>query len=91
MGKVLRETDKVLPWHRVLRSDGRIAMPEGSHGWREQSQRLRAEGVYDAAARRRQMQEYEYQKGDGLGGCLCIVVVTVLAVIVYSALFFAWI
>ncbi|MBJ7517712.1 MAG: MGMT family protein, partial [Stenotrophomonas sp.] len=34
-----------LPWHRVLRADGRIAMPEGSRGWREQSQRLRAEGV----------------------------------------------
>jgi len=37
--------DPDLPWHRVLRSDGRIAMPEGSRGWREQSQRLRAEGV----------------------------------------------
>ncbi len=37
--------DPGLPWHRVLRSDGRIAMPEGSRGWREQSQRLRAEGV----------------------------------------------
>jgi len=29
----------------VLRSDGRIAMEEGSACWREQSQRLRAEGV----------------------------------------------
>ncbi len=37
--------DAALPWHRVLRSDGRIAFPEGSRGWREQSQRLRAEGV----------------------------------------------
>jgi hypothetical protein len=37
------------------------------------------------------MQEEEYQKGDGLGGCLCILVVTVLAILVYSALFFAWI
>ncbi|MBD7954147.1 MGMT family protein [Stenotrophomonas sp. Sa5BUN4] len=37
--------DPQLPWHRVLRADGRIAMPEGSRGWREQSQRLRAEGV----------------------------------------------
>ncbi|WP_367383036.1 MGMT family protein [Stenotrophomonas cyclobalanopsidis] len=37
--------DPHLPWHRVLRSDGRIAMAEGSAGWREQSQRLRAEGV----------------------------------------------
>lgn len=37
--------DPGLPWHRVLRSDGRIAFPEGSRGWREQSQRLREEGV----------------------------------------------
>lgn len=37
--------DPKLPWHRVLRSDGRIAMPEGSRGYREQCQRLRAEGV----------------------------------------------
>lgn len=37
--------DPGLPWHRVLRSDGRIAFPEGSKGWREQSQRLRSEGV----------------------------------------------
>jgi len=37
--------DPQLPWHRVLRADGRIAMPEGSRGWREQSRRLRAEGV----------------------------------------------
>ena len=34
-----------LPWHRILRSDGAIAFEEGSRGWREQSQRLRAEGV----------------------------------------------
>lgn len=38
-------TDRSLPWHRVLRSDGRIAFPEGSPGFREQSRRLRAEGV----------------------------------------------
>lgn len=37
--------DRKLPWHRVLRSDGRIAFPEGSEGWREQSVRLRSEGV----------------------------------------------
>ena len=39
-------TDRTLPWHRVLRSDGRIAFPEGSEGFREQSRRLRAEGVF---------------------------------------------
>ena len=38
-------TDPELPWHRVLRSDGRIAFPAGSKGFREQSRRLRAEGV----------------------------------------------
>jgi methylated-DNA-protein-cysteine methyltransferase related protein len=37
--------DPGLPWHRVLRSDGRIALPAGSEGWREQSARLRSEGV----------------------------------------------
>ena len=37
--------DPRLPWHRVLRSDGRIAFPEGSAHWREQRARLRAEGV----------------------------------------------
>ena len=34
-----------LPWFRVLRSSGRIAMPPGSRGFREQSRLLRAEGV----------------------------------------------
>ena len=34
-----------LPWHRVLRSDGRIAFPEGSAAFGEQVRRLRAEGV----------------------------------------------
>ncbi|MBB1472148.1 MGMT family protein [Luteimonas sp. MC1782] len=37
--------DPRLPWHRVLRSDGRIAFPRDSAGWLEQSRRLRAEGV----------------------------------------------
>ena len=37
--------DPDLPWHRVLRSDGRIAFPDGSDGFREQAARLRAEGV----------------------------------------------
>lgn len=34
-----------LPWHRILRSDGRIAFPPGSAGYLEQAQCLRAEGV----------------------------------------------
>ena len=37
--------DPDLPWHRILRSDGRIAFPKDSPGYLEQCQRLRAEGV----------------------------------------------
>jgi methylated-DNA-protein-cysteine methyltransferase-like protein len=34
-----------LPWHRVLRSDGRIAFPPGSASFRRQVRLLAAEGV----------------------------------------------
>jgi methylated-DNA-protein-cysteine methyltransferase-like protein len=37
--------DPKLPWHRVLRSDGRIAFPPEHACFEEQQQRLRAEGV----------------------------------------------
>jgi len=37
--------DPKLPWHRVLRSDGRIAFPPDHAAFDEQQQRLRAEGV----------------------------------------------
>lgn len=43
--------DPELPWHRVLRSDGRVAFPPGSEGHDEQVQRLRAEGVRVEAGR----------------------------------------
>lgn len=44
--RVLSEnTDPGLPWHRVLRSDGRVAFPRGSTHFEEQCRRLRAEGV----------------------------------------------
>lgn len=47
VGRVLRETPAgvVLPWHRVLRADGRLAFPPGSEAWQEQVARLAAEGV----------------------------------------------
>ena len=46
VARILSENeDPGLPWHRILRSDGRIAFPVGSKQFREQSQRLRAEGV----------------------------------------------
>ncbi|WP_414648117.1 MGMT family protein [Dokdonella sp.] len=45
VGRVLGETERDLPWQRVLRSDGRIALPPRSAAFREQVRRLRAEGV----------------------------------------------
>lgn len=46
VGRVLGETPAgVVPWYRVLRSDGRIAFPPGSRAFREQVRRLAAEGV----------------------------------------------
>jgi methylated-DNA-protein-cysteine methyltransferase related protein len=37
--------DRQLPWHRILRSDGRIAFAKDTPEYLEQTQRLRAEGV----------------------------------------------
>jgi methylated-DNA-protein-cysteine methyltransferase related protein len=47
VGRLLGEVPDgmTLPWFRVLRSSGHIAMPPGSRGFREQSRLLRAEGV----------------------------------------------
>ena len=46
VARILSENDdSMLPWHRVLRSDGRIAFPVDSPGFVEQCQRLRVEGV----------------------------------------------
>lgn len=47
VGTVLRDTpDGVeLPWHRVLRADGRFAFEPDSDPFIEQGQRLRSEGV----------------------------------------------
>ena len=40
-----------LPWHRVLRASGHIALDPDSEGFREQRDRLRAEGVCVEAGR----------------------------------------
>jgi methylated-DNA-protein-cysteine methyltransferase-like protein len=47
IGKVLGEAPNRpdLPWHRVLRADGRIGIPAGTRAFREQCRRLKAEGV----------------------------------------------
>lgn len=41
----------VLPWHRVLNASGKISFPPRSRPWREQKQRLEAEGVVFLAGR----------------------------------------
>ena len=46
VGRILAETTgEKLPWHRVLRSDGRIACPPGSRLFRDQVRRLAGEGI----------------------------------------------
>lgn len=47
VGRLLGEVPDgmTLPWFRVLRSSGHIAMAPGSRGFREQCRLLRAEGV----------------------------------------------
>ncbi|MEO8673452.1 MAG: MGMT family protein [Tahibacter sp.] len=47
VGKVLRDApaELKLPWHRVLRADGKIAFPPRSAAFVEQKRRLAAEGV----------------------------------------------
>ncbi|SKB89638.1 methylated-DNA-protein-cysteine methyltransferase related protein [Luteibacter sp. 22Crub2.1] len=47
VGRVLGDApDRMkLPWHRVLRADGRIGIPVGTRGYREQCRLLKAEGV----------------------------------------------
>jgi methylated-DNA-protein-cysteine methyltransferase-like protein len=40
-----------LPWHRVVGAGGRIVFPKTSRHYREQSRRLRAEGVAVRAGR----------------------------------------
>ena len=45
VGRILAEDGHDLPWHRVLRADGRIAFPPGSKAFREQVRHLAGEGV----------------------------------------------
>jgi methylated-DNA-protein-cysteine methyltransferase-like protein len=40
-----------IPWHRVVNAAGRISLPAGSTGFREQRARLRAEGITIANGR----------------------------------------
>ena len=61
VGKVLGDGGAELPWYRVLRSSGQSAFPPGSRGFREQSQRLRTEGVVIVNGRVN-LQRYGWQR-----------------------------
>lgn len=47
VGRCLRESSPVppVPWHRVLRADGKLAFPPGSDSYQQQRTRLVEEGV----------------------------------------------
>jgi methylated-DNA-protein-cysteine methyltransferase-like protein len=38
-------SDSVIPWHRVVNSQGKISFPVGSNKYQEQRQKLLLEGV----------------------------------------------
>lgn len=48
------------PWHRILKADGKIAIPEGSTGRQEQIRRLELEGVIIVDGRV-DMQKFQWQ------------------------------
>ena len=62
VGRALRELpgEAGVPWHRVVAAGGRIALPPGSAGYREQCQRLESEGV-PVRKGRVDMTQYDWQ------------------------------
>ncbi len=49
-----------MPWHRVIKADGKIALPAGSPGRQEQIKRLGNEGV-TVVSGRVDMQQFQWQ------------------------------
>lgn len=49
VGWILRNSTVELPWHRIVRADGRSAFAADSTQWREQRKRLASEGVKPGA------------------------------------------
>jgi len=47
VGTTLRNlpNDTLLPWHRVVNGKGQLSFPFNSQPWREQKNRLEAEGI----------------------------------------------
>jgi methylated-DNA-protein-cysteine methyltransferase-like protein len=68
VGRVLglAPADAPVPWHRVLKSDGRIAFPAGSDAYKEQARRLRKEGVKVSKAGRIDLGEFGWSREQSL-------------------------
>lgn len=47
VGRLLKimPSDSIIPWHRVVNSQGKISFPVGSNKYQEQRQKLLSEGV----------------------------------------------
>ncbi|GEA09681.1 MGMT family protein [Alteromonas sp. KUL49] len=45
VGQCLKQTNDIVNWHRVLRSNGHIAFPENTLNYRIQCEKLCSEGV----------------------------------------------
>ena len=47
VGRLLKimPSDSIIPWHRVVNSQGKISFPVGSNKFQEQRQKLLSEGV----------------------------------------------
>ena len=65
VGRLLRElpTGTKLPWHRVIATTGKIALPKHSRSGRLQRERLEAEGVSFKANGTVDMKKFRWQPG----------------------------
>jgi len=60
-GALAKAPDRTsMPWHRIIKADGKIALPAGSPGRQEQIKRLEQEGV-TVISGRVDMQQFQWQ------------------------------
>ncbi|WP_368166166.1 MGMT family protein [Aeromonas sp. R9-1] len=60
VGRVLKSSERELPWHRIVGASGRISLPIGSAAHEEQVGRLQQEGVVVLGGRVR-LKEWQWQ------------------------------
>ena len=65
VGPALRRLplDTRIPWHRVVNARGQFSLPIGSPAYRQQTQRLEAEGVLPHNANRIDLAQYRWRPG----------------------------